>query len=466
MEVNRKSNRPLSLLALVMINVIAIDSLRNLPANAQTGFHIIFYYAVCAVLFLLPCVLITAQLASHFPERGGVYVWVKKAFGVKTAFICIWLQWIYNVVWYPTILSFMAVNIAFFFNPDLANHKMYVISVVIILFAFATIISNQGMKTSGLVSTLSAIIGTLIPMLALIILGIAAALSNGTSMQSFTLSNIIPSSISDSAFVLIVLFSLMGLEMSAVHAKEVKQPERNYPKALLYSSIVIVLTLCLASLSISIIVPNNQLGIINGLDVALKMVLNQFHLTFLFPILIFMVIIGGFGSVSAWVIGPSKAMMVAANDGCLPPLLGYRNQHQSPSGMLLLQLILVIFLSYCMVAFEPIQASYWLLADLTAQLALLFYIFFFAAAIKLYRQLPEDKQSFRIPGGLIGTYLIGGIGIVTCFIGVIIGFIPPGNLMETSTVYYELFLVLGLVLSAVAPLIIIRYTQRCSNKTE
>ena len=153
MELARKRNKPLSLLTLVMINVIAIDSLRNLPGNAQTGYHIIFYYAICALAFLLPCVLITAQLASHYPKRGGVYIWVREAFGVRAAFLTIWLQWIYNVVWYPTILSFLAVNLAYFINPDLVNQKIYIISMVIGLFAIATIISNTGMKTSGLVST-------------------------------------------------------------------------------------------------------------------------------------------------------------------------------------------------------------------------------------------------------------------------------------------------------------------------
>ena len=335
---------------------------------------------------------------------------------------------------------------------------------VIALFAIATIISNQGMKTSGLVSTASAIIGTIIPMLALIVLGFASFIHSPLTTDNLSMSNFIPKDTHDLAFTLIILFSLMGLEMSAVHAKEVKDPQRNYPKALFYSSILIVVTLCLASLAITIIVPKGQIGIVTGLDVALKTVLQQFHLDLGFPMILFMVILGGFGSVSAWVIGPSKAMMVAAQDGCLPPLLGYCNKHKAPSGMLLLQLVLVIFLTYCMISFEPIQASYWLLADLTAQLALLFYIFFFAAAIKLYRQLPQDQHAFRIPGGMLGTLITGMIGIITCAIGILLGFIPPPHLLKTSTINYELFLLAGLILSCAAPLLITCYQKRQSRK--
>ncbi len=113
-----KKNKTLGVFSLVMINVIAIDSLRNLPSNAATGLHIIFYYIFAGIVFLLPCTLITAELATNRPKTGGAYIWVRDAFGPKYGFMTIWLQWIYNVIWYPTILSFIAVNIAYLFNPE------------------------------------------------------------------------------------------------------------------------------------------------------------------------------------------------------------------------------------------------------------------------------------------------------------------------------------------------------------
>ena len=50
-------NKPIKLLQLVMINVIAIDSLRNLPANAVMGFGLPFFYLIGALFFLLPSFL-------------------------------------------------------------------------------------------------------------------------------------------------------------------------------------------------------------------------------------------------------------------------------------------------------------------------------------------------------------------------------------------------------------------------
>ncbi len=109
--------KPLGVFSLVMINVIAVDSLRTLPISAHYGSSIIFYYLLAAITFFIPAALVTAELATGWPTKGGIYAWVKEAFGAKVGFLIIWLQWIYNIVWYPTILSFVAVTIAYLIKP-------------------------------------------------------------------------------------------------------------------------------------------------------------------------------------------------------------------------------------------------------------------------------------------------------------------------------------------------------------
>ena len=227
----RKSNKPLGIFTLVMINIIAIDSLRNLPANAASGYSILSYYLIAAALFLLPCGLVTAKLASKYPERGGVYVWVREAFGKPTAFFTIWLQWIYNVVWYPSILLFIATNIAYLVYPELLNHhgfqipKLFLIVTITLLFLIATTANSLGMLISGLLSNLSAIIGTLLPMAILIIIGVDFWHHHSSTIP--TINHFLPfhGHKNHLALLSIVIFSLMGLEMSAVHAKEVKKPQ-------------------------------------------------------------------------------------------------------------------------------------------------------------------------------------------------------------------------------------------------
>src|SRR6516164_3994438 len=100
--------KALSLLSLVMITVGSVDSIRNLPATALFGSSLIFFFILGAIFFLIPTALVSAELSSAWAKQGGIYVWVKEAFGEKCGFLAIWFQWIENVIWYPTILSFVA----------------------------------------------------------------------------------------------------------------------------------------------------------------------------------------------------------------------------------------------------------------------------------------------------------------------------------------------------------------------
>lgn len=462
MEIQFKNKRVLSVFTLVMINVIAIDSLRNLPANAATGLYIVFYYVIATLTFLLPCILVTAELATHHPKTGGAYVWVREAFGRKWGFFTIWMQWIYNVFWYPTILSFIAVNIAYLIDPALASNKLYLVGMIIALFITASIANNFGMHVSGWVSAISAIGGTLIPMIFIVILGVVWWCTGKPLAITPSWSNMMPSFThpDNIALLVVVFFSLMGFEMSAVHAGEVKNPQRDYPRALLISSLVVVTSMILASIAITLVVPQKSLNIISGLDQAFSLFLNAFHLKWLMPITIVLIILGGFGGMAAWVIGPTKGLMVAAEDGCLPKKLSERNQYNAPGMILLLQAIVVVLISGLFLFFPAVTTSYWILSDLTAQMALIFYILFFACAIRLRYTTPHNPAAFRIPGGKLGLWVTCLVGILSCVGAIAIGFVPPTSIPVDSVLHYELILGGGLLIFILIPFVIYALMQK------
>ena len=90
------SQRSLGLFKLIMITVISVDSIRNIPISAQYGFSLITFYAIAALTFFLPLILITSRFASEYPNTGGSYLWIEAAFGKKMGFVSIWLQWCIN----------------------------------------------------------------------------------------------------------------------------------------------------------------------------------------------------------------------------------------------------------------------------------------------------------------------------------------------------------------------------------
>ncbi len=113
------------------------------------------------------------------------------------------------------------------------------------------------------------------------------------------------------AFLTTIIFGLMGLEMSAVHAGDVSNSQQDFPRALFWSENLILISLILGSLAIALIVPVNQLSILSGLTEAYVAFFNSYHLLFFIPIIISLIIIGSLCSISTWVIGPTRGLLIA-----------------------------------------------------------------------------------------------------------------------------------------------------------
>jgi len=447
-----KQKHVLSVFSLVMINVIAVDNLRTLPISAKLGLPLVSYYFIAALAYFIPVALVAAELATAYPHTGGIYVWVREAFGRRSAFVTIWLQWIYNVVWYPTILIFIAETFAYLFNPALATNKLYLISAVISLFWLFTLLNCFGMRLSSLISIIGASIGTLLPMAGITILGLIW-LVKGYPLAVDTTTSWLPdfSSLGNLSIFSAVLFGLMGVEMSAIHAEDVKNPQRDYPRALLYSAAIIFSTLVLGSLAITVVVPTSTLNVVSGFIDAYAVFFKSYHMPWMTSITVIFIIVGGLSGVSAWIIGPSRGLLIAAQDGCLSRHFTRVNQHGAPVFILVTQACIVTLLSCLLLCVDSISSAYWMLTELCAQLALLVYVFLFAAGIKLRYSQPDKPRSYKIPGGKIGIWLVAGIGLICCVGTILIGFVPPSQIPMSNVFFFEAFLIGGFILCVLIP---------------
>lgn len=431
-----------------MINVIAVDSLRSLPIGAAYGASVIAYYLIAGLFFFIPSALAAAELATRWPTTGGIYIWVREAFGNKIAFIVMWLQWVYNVIWYPTISIWIAATLTYIFSPELINHPLYMTCTSLTIFWIATIINCFGIRISSWISGIGAIVGTLIPMAIITLLGAAWIILKKPSTIQFTLHSFMPdlSSINQISFVVALVFGLIGIEMSAIHAGDVKNPQKAYPRALLISVIIILASLIFASLAIAVVLPAHQLNIITGLVEAYSAFFDAFHLSWLTPIIIIAIIISSISGVAAWIIGPSRGLMIASQDTQLPKILCKISKKDVPVNLLIIQGILVTLLTLMFLLLPSVTAGYWILSALTAQLAVMSYLGLFAALIALRIKHPHRPNCFCIPGGLLGVVLTGGTGLLACVAVFLIGFIPPSQIQTGNPFIYEALLIGGIIL--------------------
>lgn len=457
-----KQKRVLSVCSLVMINVIAVDNLRTLPIAAKLGLPLISYYFIAALAYFIPVALVAAELATAYPKTGGIYIWVREAFGRRSAFVTIWLQWIYNVVWYPTILIFIAETFAYLFDPELANNKLYLISCVVGLFWLFTLLNCFGMRLSSLISIIGASVGTLLPMIGITLLGVIWIIQ-GHPIAVDTSQSWLPdfSLLGNFSIFSAVLFGLLGVEMSAIHAEDVKNPQRDYPRALFYSAILILFTLVLGSLAIIAVVPGKTLNIVSGFIDAYSVFFTSYNMPWMTNITIGFIILGGLSGVSAWIIGPSRGLLISAHDGCLSHHFTRVNRHGAPVFILISQAFVVTVLSFLLLLTDSISNAYWMLTELCAQLAILVYVFMFSAGIKLRYSQPDKHRAYKIPGGKIGMWLVAGTGLLCCILTILIGFVPPTQIEINNIMFFEGFLIGGLILFVLVPwLLAAKYNKR------
>ena len=457
MEEKPASRKKLSVFMLAMMNVAIIMNLRGLPMMAKEGLAMVFFLLFASIIFLLPTSLVSAELATGWPVSGGVYRWIKEAFGGRLGFIAIWLQWIQNVIWYPTILSFGAGALAYlFFNPALANNKLFNVIVILSVYWGATLMNFRGMKTSGRLTTAGVIVGTIFPGILLIVLGVIWWLKGNPLEFTLTSHSILPnfSNFDNISFLAGVVLLFAGMEVSAVHAMEVRNPKTEYPKAIFLAAVTIVAIFTLSSLAIAAVIPVANISLTAGIMQGFKNLLHLFNLDWLLPVIGALVAFGAIGAVTAWIIGPSKGLLATAKDGDLPPFLAYTNKNGVATHILFVQGLIVTLITLVYLLMPNVSSAFFLLTALTAILYLIMYIMLFVAAIRLRYSQPEVHRAYMVPGGNLGMWIVSGIGILGALFAIAVGFFPPSQLTMGSPTFYVTFLIVGIVICVAAPVII------------
>lgn len=448
--------RSLSILLLAMINVAAICSIRNWPLTAVYGFSSIFYYLMGTLLFFIPCSLVSAELASTWPEKGGIFVWAKKAMGHRMGFLAVWLLWAENIFYYPTVLSFVAAGIAYVIKPMLAGSALYTFLVILVAFWFSTLINMRGMKTSGWISTASVIFGTILPGLLIIALGAAWFALDRPAKIVMNWSTFFPTitSANDLSLLAGMLLGFAGMEMSAVHAKDVVNPKRNFPRAILLSALIIVILSILGTLSIATVIPGDQIQLASSAIAAIKIFLDSYNIGWLSPVIAALITFGAFGTVSTWTVGPVKGLLAAADSGELPPLFHKVNKEGMPVPMMLIQAAIVSVTACLFLFSSSINSSFWMLTVLSSQLYIIMYAIMFLSGIILRHKFPTKERPYSVPGGTVGMWIFSIVGFLAVTFCLVVGFFPPSLIAPKDLMFYESFLVLGIIFFCAVPFVI------------
>ncbi len=453
-----KKSHKMSLFTLIMISSAFTVSIRNLPTEAETGLHMIFFALIAAIGFFIPVALVSAELATGWPKQGGIYVWVKEAFGDRWGFVSIWLQWNYMIIGIISQLYFVGGSLAFIFAPQLAQSKIFLLLTLLAVLWGLTFFSMRGQKTSSIISTYGFLGGVLFPGALLIILGMVYFLMGNTSEINMSLNfkNLIPNLNQITTLVLLVGFmrAFCGIEASSSHAAEVENPRRNYPIAILFVVVIGFLINVLGSLSIAVVVPQKDISLLAGIMEAFTDFFAKFNMVWAVPFIGILVAGGALGAINTWLMGPVKGLLASAKNGQLPPYFQKINKNGVPERLLMVQAILISLIGGSFLLLPNINLAFWMSVAIAMIIYFTMYSMMLLAGIRLRYKAPKVKRAYKIPGGNFGMWFVAFVGLLTLLLGYIVAVFPPSQLPAGDVQTYEKVLILGVIIILTIPFII------------
>ena len=126
------------------------------------------------------------------------------------------------------------------------------------------------------------------------------------------------------------------MELATVHVRYVTNAQQVFPRALMISVIFILFTMVFGSLAIAIVLPHDQINLVNGIMQAFDAFLSAYHLQALLPMLTVLIFLGTLGGIINWIISPAKGFVACSAKWVFPRYFAEENS-RVPARMLFLR---------------------------------------------------------------------------------------------------------------------------------
>lgn len=449
----------LTTMAMAILIITSILSLRGLPSEAKFGVQSIFYYIFAAIVFLLPFSLVCAELASTYTKSGGLYRWVSEAFGPRLGWTSMFLEWATIIMWFPTVLMFGAASLAYIWRPEsfdaqLASNKVYTLIVALLMYWLATLNAFRGQKSANKLSTLGGLLGTIIPGAILLVLGVIYAFSGKTiELQHLpffpNFSHLQTVVLAASIFLFYA-----GMEIQAVHINDMKNPAHQFPKSVMIATVVIVLVYTFGTLVIGEVISTDNIDLLQSLLVAYDQLWDSFGLGWLGNIMAFFIMFGVVGQISALITGPATGVMSVAQSGYLPLSMQKSNKNGVNKPILLVEGIVVTILTFVLLVLPTVESAYQIMSQMATIIYLLLVLIIYGAFIRLRRTQPNKTRGFKVPGGKAGEWVVCGLGILGALAALLLSYLPPSQITTGNPVVYIGIIIIGVGVFVAIPLIV------------
>jgi amino acid transporter len=430
--------RTLTLRDLVLLNIVAVLSIRWLATSAAAGPSSLVLWVCAALFFFVPQGLAVADLSARFPDEGGIYAWTKRAFGEAHGFLCGWCYWINNVLYYPSLLLSGAVIATYAFglgNSGLGDRLAYVLPVTLGAMWIAVWLNVVGLKVGKWLQNIGAI-GSYLPGLVIVVLGVVAVVTREPA-NAFTPATMTPdlSKIPELNLWASIAFAFAGLELSATLGGEIRDPRRMLPRSILLAAPFIALIYVAGTGAILWLVPQKNVNLVSGLlqGIAAGAAGLGPIVAWVVPLAAAANALGNMGCVGAWLTGCARVAFVVGLDRYVPPAFSrIHPRWGTPYVAIIVQAALSTIFLFVSVMGKgtTVEKAYLVLLDTMILIYFIPYCYMFLTFLAFGTGRLSDGRTGNAPPRRFRTVVVGTIGLAVTIFAMIVAAIPPPGTTE------------------------------------
>jgi len=419
--------RTLGLTDLVLLGTVAIVNVNTVPPVAGFGRATLLLWVVAFAAFFIPDAIAVTVLSRRYPGEGGVYLWARRHFGDIHGFLSGWCYWTNNLFYVPVLLVYLAGVLAFAggeSTASLVDNKLFVGTVAFGWLAVITVANVRGMGSGKWINNIGGI-GSLVTV-ALVILAAVVARWQGVAAT--------PPMAEGSALDMVsglgvMCFAFIGIELASTMADEIKNPERDLPRAIAIVGGIALVSYLLVTDALLALVPTGELGSIQGVMQAVSRGAESAGAGWLAaPIAVVMALSIG-GAASAWFAGPARIPFVAGLDSALPAALGrVHPRWGSPHVAIITCGVLSAGLTALSLTGSTVAEAYQVLLRASVVINLVPFVYTFLVLMTLDTARPFERVA-------------GAVGAMVTVAGMITAFLPTDDV--TSVLVFELKMIAG-----------------------
>lgn len=414
---------------LVLFTVSAILLLDTLTAAASVGTPALFWWLLLGLVFFLPFAFICAEMGCSYPEQGGIYAWIRDAFGGRWASRATWCYWVNTAVWLPAIFILFAGIFTQLFAPGLALHWQILIGLGLTWLAVAVNIVT--LEVGKWIPNLGAVLKVLIFLT--IIVGAVVHVSRHGMANPLSLASIAPDWSNSLQYIPAIIYGMLGFELVSAGSAEMRNPERDVPRAILISGSLILLLYIGGTLAVLAAIPAGDINLVEGLVDSLRLFFAGSALgNGLVLVLGICALYTFFSNGVTWALGCNRAAAEAAQEGELPRVFAV--EHPTLGTPVGAAVLMGVVSSTVLVLYGLLAGSnedlFWALFAFSAVIFLLPYLGMLLAFLRLRASDAQHHRPWRVPGGPVGAAVSAWLCLLVLVLAIALFLYTPEEGMD------------------------------------